>query len=242
VSGRVVAIVQARMGSSRLPGKVLHDLEGKTMIERVVDRVRKGRKVDALVVATTVEPEDDALVALGERAGFATFRGNRDDVLDRFYRASTAHEAGVVVRVTSDCPLLEPTIVDRVIDRLLEGHDYAANTIEPRTYPRGLDVEAMTFTALETAWNEDDQPGWREHVTPFLYRHPERFRLGAVRNDSDLSEHRWTVDTPGDLELVRRLYRAVGPTAPWQDVLAAAVAHPEWRALNAGVLQKPVIG
>jgi spore coat polysaccharide biosynthesis protein SpsF len=227
------------MGSTRLPGKVLASIGGEPMLARVVERVSAAQSIDQVVVATTTAHGDDALVDLAVRRGWNIARGSEDDVLDRYYQAAVERGASVVVRVTSDCPLIDPAIIDDVVARLRNGEaDYASNTLEPRTYPRGLDVEAMRFAALADAWHEDSNPAWREHVTPYLYRHPERFRLVGVSTDPSHADHRWSVDTFEDLELVRRIWDAMeDKSLGWRAVLAIAQAHPEWAALNAHVRQ-----
>lgn len=237
---KVVAIVQARMGSTRLPGKVLLELAGAPVLRCVMNRLGRARTLDALVVATTVRPEDDALEAECRRSGWTCFRGSEEDVLDRYYQAALAHDADEIVRVTSDCPLIEPKIVDEVVTALREsGADYAANILPPRTFPRGLDVEAIRFAALERAWREDTDPARREHVTPYLYRHPERFRLHGVTGEGDHSHQRWTVDTPEDLAFVRRIYEHFGHDRfSWRDALALLDRYPEWLAINQDVVQK----
>ncbi len=239
---RIVAIIQARMGSTRLPGKVLKPLGGHPVLACVVDRVRRSRRIDEVVVATTVLPADEAIVGLCRSRGWACERGSAEDLLDRYYRSAVAHRAEVVVRITSDCPVIDPGVTDSVIDAFLASPcDYASNTLEPRTYPRGLDTEVVAFPALERAWREDDNPAWREHVTPYLYRHPERFRLRRVAEDRDLSFHRWTLDTPEDYELLRRIYDALGNDAfAWTDVLRLLDDHPDWIELNRNVAQKRV--
>jgi spore coat polysaccharide biosynthesis protein SpsF len=239
---RTVAIIQARTGSTRLPGKVLLPLLGEPLLARVVHRVGRARTIDATVVATTTLAADDAIAALGKREGWLVERGSENDLLERYLAAARAHDAERVVRITSDCPLIDPGLIDDVVGALAAaGSDYASNTLEPRTFPRGLDVEAMTMAALEEAGREDPDPASREHATPFLYRHPDRFRLTAVRSPIDLSVHRWTVDTPEDYELVRRIYGGLGrDDFSWRDALTVVEAHPEWSALNRHVEQKLV--
>ena len=241
---RTVAIIQARTGSTRLPGKVLLPLLGEPVLAHVVRRVSRASRVDAVVVATTTAPGDDPIAELGRTSGWLVTRGSEEDLLERYLEAARAHDAERVVRITSDCPLIDPALIDEVVEALeASGADYASNSLEPRTYPRGLDAEAMTMTALETAGREDHDPASREHATPYLYRHPERFRLQAVRGIEDRSEHRWTLDTPEDYELIRRLYDALGrDDFGWLDALAIAEAHPEWSALNRHVRQKTVAG
>jgi spore coat polysaccharide biosynthesis protein SpsF len=234
-----VVIVQARMGSTRLPGKVLEMIGGQPMLARVVERASAARSIDRLVVATTTDSRDDVLVDLASKRGWDLVRGSENDVLDRYYHAAVGREASIVVRVTGDCPLIDPVLIDDVIGALRDEHaDYASNTLEPRTYPRGLDVEAMTFSALADAWHDDTNTAWREHVTPYLYRNGERFRLARVETNPSHADHRWSVDTSEDLDLVRRLWEATESRGSgWRDVLAVAQEHPDWAALNADVQQ-----
>lgn len=242
MSLRAVAVIQARTGSTRLPRKVLEDIGGEPMLSRVVARVRRASRVDAVVVATTTSPSDDVLASLATERGWLLTRGSVDDVLDRYHQAAEEHGGDVILRVCSDCPLTSPEVIDRVIAAVAddEGVDYAANNFEPATYPKGLDVEAFTRAALSTAWTSDDRPEWREHVTPFIRQHPERFRHADVRHSEDLSSVRWTVDTAEDLALVRRLVDAAPEAATWEEMVAIQRAHPEWAALNVHVRQKRV--
>ncbi len=236
-----VAIVQARIGSMRLPGKVLLPLLGEPILTRVMRRTARARRLDAVVVATTVSPADDAIVGLAEREGWPAARGSVDDVLDRYMVAARTHGADVIVRITSDCPLIDPDVIDAVIEAFAAGGcDFASNTLK-RTYPRGLDVEVIAREALDRAWHEDADPAWREHVTPYLYRHPESFRLRDVTSTDDHSDQRWVVDTAEDYELVRRIYEALGrDDFSWREALAVVDRHPEWRDLNREVVQKVV--
>jgi spore coat polysaccharide biosynthesis protein SpsF len=240
----VVAIVQARMGSTRLPGKVLLDLAGEPMLARCVERARRAQTLDQVVVATTEQPGDEAIVELCRERGWPCFRGSEDDVLDRYYGAAKAHAADVVVRITSDCPLIEPTVVDLVVREFLERQpeiDYASNTVSERTYPRGLDTEVVRFETLERAWYEDDNPAWREHVTPYIYRHPEMFHLHSVTNPVDYSDMRWTVDTLKDLTFVQRIYEHFGHGFfSWSEVIDVLTEHSEWLEINRDVQQKTV--
>jgi spore coat polysaccharide biosynthesis protein SpsF len=237
----VSAIIQARMGSTRLPGKALIDIGGMSMLARVVDRTRRATVIDRIVIATTVKPQDEAFVAEAKALGVDVFRGDEDDVLDRYYQAARAHPCDVVVRVTSDCPLLEPTIVDAVVEPLLEpgsGIDYRANTLE-RTYPRGLDVEAVPFTTLERVWRDARSFHERAHVFPHVYEHPEKFVLSGIMCPVDNSFMRWTVDTAEDLAFVRAVYAALGTREfTWLDVLEILEANPGMLEINAQVRQK----
>lgn len=242
-SVRIIGIIQARMGSTRLPGKVLLDLAGESMLVRVMNRIHRAQKLDELVVATTTHSADRVIAKLCAKHGWACFRGREEDVLDRYFQAAKEHHADVVVRITSDCPLIEPEIIDLTVRQFLQEDslDYVSNTLPPRTFPRGLDVEVMSFEALERAWREDDNPAWREHVTPYIYRHPEKFTIQTVMNDQDYSHMRWTVDTPEDLAFVRRIYDHFGHDRfYWREVIALLEEHPEWLEINRHVVQKKV--
>lgn len=233
------------MGSTRLPGKVLADLCGRPMLSRQLERLRRCREADALVVAI---PDDEAQAPLAalvaSEPGVQLVRGPEHDVLARYRAAAVAAGAGIVVRVTSDCPLIEPAVVDRCLStfRARPDADYVSN-VHLRTYPRGLDTEVFGRDLLELAFREATTTAEREHVTPFIYRQPERFKLVEVTHDEDLNSERWTVDTPEDLDFVRRIYGALYDTTPdfvLEDVLAVLAQHPEWREINRGVTQKPV--
>jgi len=240
---KAVAIVQARMGATRLPGKVMMDLAGEPMLVRVVNRVRGACRLDDVVVATTTNRDDDPIVDLCRVRGWPVFRGSAEDVLDRYYQSAVAHDAGAVVRLSSDCPLIDPKVIDAVVGEFQSHYpdvDYVSNNIQ-RTFPLGLDVEAISFDALERAWKEDKNPSWREHVTPYIYRHPERFRIRNVANDVDYSHMRWTVDTAEDLAFVRRIYDHFGrDDFGWRQVIDLLEAHPEWLEINLEVQQKLV--
>jgi spore coat polysaccharide biosynthesis protein SpsF len=239
----VVGIIQARMGSSRLPGKVLLPILGRPMLHWVVHRTGKAVSIDEVVVATTTDARDDVIVDLCAAEGWHVSRGSEDDVLDRYHAAAQEFGATHVVRVTSDCPLIEPEVIDRIVFELRSeaSLDYASNTIPPRTFPRGLDTEAMKAETLHRAWLEDREPGWREHVTPYVYRHPELFKIKVVTDDVDRSDMRWTVDTPEDFELATRVYDAFGHgDFRWHDVLDLLEEHPDWADLNRHVQQKQV--
>jgi len=239
---RVVAIVQARMGSTRLPGKVLKDIEGVTMLGRVVQRLSRASLIDGLVIATTDLPADDAIVQECQGSSIKVFRGAELDVLDRYFRAAQVAKAEVVVRITSDCPLIDPEVTDKTIAAFLnEMPAYASNCVV-RTFPRGLDTEVMTVLALERAWRGADQTYQRIHVTPFIYEHPSEFRILSVTGDADFSHHRWTVDTPEDLEFVRTIYSRLKSREDfrWLDVLEVLDREPGLMELNRSVAQKAV--
>ena len=240
---RVVVVVQARMGSTRLPGKVLLPVAGKPMFSYQIERLRRCRQVHALVTATTTEPADDALVAFCRAENVDCIRGSEHDVLSRYALAARALDGDVVVRVTSDCPLIDPELVDDAIVRFNVGDvDYVSNMMRP-TWPYGMAVEVMSRDALDTADREARSPAEREHVTPFIYWHPERFRLASMTLANDLSGHRWTVDTIEDFELVSRLLVHLWPKTPefrMKDVLDLLAEHPDWVHINQHVLQKTI--
>jgi spore coat polysaccharide biosynthesis protein SpsF len=239
----IVIVIQARMGSTRLPGKVLLDIAGRPMLERVVERVRRCRNAGQAVVATTTQARDEAIVAACGTLQVPVVRGSEDDVLDRYIQAARAFGADVVVRVTADCPLLDPDVTDGVIAAFLAARpDYASNTLK-RTYPLGLDTEVVSMAALENAWREATEPAHRVHVTPYLYLTPGRFRLLPVAGEDDHSGHRWTVDAPEDLELVRAVYDRLGTGGRfgWRDVLDLVRREPALRRINAHVEQKKLV-
>ena len=220
----ILAVLQARTSSTRLPGKVMADVLGQPMIARQIERLRRSRTLDRLVVATSDLPSDDALAAFCESLGLGVHRGPLDDVLGRFHGAISAFgPAAAVVRLTADCPLADWTVVDTVVEAHLAGaYDYTSNVAPERTFPHGLDVEVAAPVALQDAWREAADPYEREHVTPFIYRRPERFRLGSVASATPLPHLRWTVDAPPDLEFVRQVYAQLYPGNP--TFTSAAVA------------------
>ena len=238
----VIGCVQARMGSTRLPGKALVDIAGLTMLHRVTSRLGRALGVDEVVIATSTHPDDDAIVRHGADLGLRVFRGGEMDVLGRYALVTRATGADLVVRVTSDCPFLDPVLASTVVAAVTDGVDYAANNLEPRTFPRGLDVEVMTAAALLEADRLDVDPGTREHVTPFI-RDSGRYHLAAVSHDPDLSTIRWTVDTVEDLELARTMADHFDGRndMSWEELLGAWNSHPSWWVLNDRVEQKPVI-
>src|SRR5208282_4154028 len=240
---RTVIINQARMSSTRLPGKVLKEVLSRPLLDYQIERLRRSTLTHELVVATTTNPADDALVDYCRTRDVPVFRGSEQDVLARYYLAAVEHRAEAVVRVTADCPIIDPEVVDRVVSRFLgmaNGVDYVSNT-QVRTYPRGMDTEVFAFDALRRAHREASLDYEREHVTPYLYRHPEVFRIEQVVHPVDLSAHRWTVDTAEDFELVRRIIEGLyqrNSCFGLADIVAFVVAHPSLMKINAHVVQK----
>jgi spore coat polysaccharide biosynthesis protein SpsF len=232
---RTVAIIQARTGSTRLPGKVLKDLTGEPMLARVVERTRRARHLDEVVVATSDLEADDTIARLCAERGWACFRGSELDVLDRYYRAALAFRADVVVRVTSDCPLIDPDLIDLHVQKLLacwSETDFVTNMLR-QSFPLGLAVEVMPMDVLARMHRMSRTPELREHVTTLAYVEPERFRIENIPHKTDLSCMRWTVDTAEDLEFVRRVFAHFGHDRfTWQNVLAALDEHPEWAEIN----------
>jgi spore coat polysaccharide biosynthesis protein SpsF len=232
----ILAVLQARSSSTRFPRKVLEPLLGAPMILRQIERIRRAKRLDALVVATSEDASDDALASLCQGDGVAVYRGSLNDVLSRFIGAARRFgDPEWVVRLTGDCPLADPDVIDRVVDEALRvGADYASNSVVP-TYPDGLDVEVMRYAALAAIAAEPRSDAEREHVTLALYRQPERFKIHHVRNADDCSHLRWTVDEPQDLVLVKAIYEALYPTKPdfgFADVLALIERRPELAVLN----------
>lgn len=207
---RFVAFVQARMTSTRLPGKVLMDLQGAPMLAQQLRRLQGACALDEIVVATTTNPTDEPVAELARAEGLAVFRGSESDVLGRYLGAAKAHQADVVVRITADCPLIDPGVVDTVCAALEPGLDYASNVVR-RTYPQGLDAEALHLDVLQRLDRLATSPGAREHVTWFLLKEkPELFHVRSVEDTEDNSDLRWTVDVDADLDVVRALYRDLG--------------------------------
>jgi glutamate-1-semialdehyde aminotransferase/spore coat polysaccharide biosynthesis protein SpsF (cytidylyltransferase family) len=238
-AGCVVAVVQARMGSTRFPGKVLQAIGDHPMLWHVIERTRQARHVQKVVVATSDRPGDDAIARSCERSGVACFRGSEDDVLDRFYHAARLHGADIIVRITADCPFIDPSVIDKVIEAFLEGDaDYVSNTLRP-SYPDGLDTEVFSFSALESAWKQATFHAEREHVTPFM-RTSGLFLVKNVENDSDLGlrDIRLTVDEPVDLEFARALDARLegnGTSSRLTDIMKVLEEEPELLRINGGL-------
>ena len=236
----VVTVIQARLGSSRLPGKVLRPLCGKPLLARLVERVKMATLVGTVVVATTTDGDDDPIEALCHEEGYFCFRGHPTDLLDRHYRAGWQFDADIVVKIPSDCPLIDPRLIDRVLAAFLDGperYDYLSN-LHPPTYPDGNDVEVMTMPALETAWIEAARTMEREHTTPYFWEHPDRFHLGNVTWETGFDysmSHRWTIDYEADYHFIYNVYAALYPQNPQfglNDILQLLANQPHLAAIN----------
>jgi spore coat polysaccharide biosynthesis protein SpsF len=238
---KTLIIVQARMTSTRLPGKVLLPLAGEPMLSRLVERLSRVQRAAGVLIATTINATDDPIISCCAQLGVPCYRGSEHDVLLRYADAAKLHGAEVVVRITSDCPLIDPALIDQMIATYAEGNsDYVSNMLLP-TWPYGMAVEVFSAAVLQQAQDEASHPAEREHVTPFFYWHPERFRLRNVSSAVDLSHHRWTVDTSDDYELVRRLFESLfkdRPNFTLDNILSLMDEHPEWLGINKHVQQE----
>jgi spore coat polysaccharide biosynthesis protein SpsF len=257
----IVAIIQARIGSTRLPGKVLKDIEGKPMLVRVVERVSQAHAINDIIIATTSNAEDDEIESLCNEWDYKCYRGSENDVLDRYYQAANQLDANIIVRITSDCPLIDPEIIDSVIEAIfIEDtannfspqseynnaiYDFVSNRLPPpwhRTYPIGLDVEVVTYRALEQAWKEAKEPFQREHVMPYLYTNENKFKIRILDCKKDYGDKRWTVDEERDLEFVRTVYACFTDTEQFgcQDIINLLDQKPELSSINSNVVHKNV--
>jgi len=202
-----VAIIQARISSTRLPEKVLKIIEGKTVLEHVINRVRAAKNIDDMVVATTVKKEDLEIVKLCASLGISVFCGSEDDVLDRYYQTAKLFKAGHIVRITSDCPLIDPQIIEEVIELYFQKKaDYASNTM-PETFPDGLDTEVFSYKTLKKAWKNAKLSSEREHVTPYIRKYPNIFKIVNLKCEYNLNDKRWTLDEPEDFKFIKIIYK-----------------------------------
>jgi spore coat polysaccharide biosynthesis protein SpsF len=234
----IVAIIQARMGSSRLPAKIMADIAGEPMLVHVIRRARQARRIRTVVLATTTDPGDDITESFCHWQDIPCFRGSPDDLLDRYYQTARYWGADTIVRLTADCPLLDSAVIDQVIELYQEtAVDYASNTLEC-TYPDGLDTEVMSFVALSHAWREAKLKSEREHVTPYITNHPEIFTQKGLRHREDLSHLRWTVDELSDLIFVRAVFHHLGhATFGMGEILDLIDRYPGLIDLNKGIIR-----
>lgn len=239
----VTAIIQARMGSSRLPGKVLKEVNGKPLLLHQINRLKKCRKIDNLVVATTVENQDNQLVEFCNKHNINVFRGSEENVLERYHGAWKKFGGETIVRLTSDCPIIDPDIVDETIEYfLMNDFDYVSNTIE-RTFPRGLDTEVFTAKALSISYNFAVLDRDKEHVTPYIYTNSDKFKLGFYKGEKNYSKYRWTVDTEEDFELINLLlteYKGKETDLKLKEAIRLMEVNPNWFEINREVEQKKI--
>lgn len=238
---QIIVIDQARMGSTRLPGKVMKEVLDKPLLIYQIERLKRVKAVDRIVIATTTNKQDDLIAKTALECDVAVFRGSEEDVLNRYAEAAKEFQADIIVRITSDCPLIDPELIDSCLKQFLGNQtDYLSNTIEP-TFPRGMDVEVFTFQALLTAEKNATRVPEREHVTPYLYQHPDIFKISHFKNSENLSKYRITVDTQEDFDLVKNLIEYLYPKDPQfnlEQIIRALQDHPEWVKINAEVKQK----
>ncbi len=232
---RIVVVIQARMGSTRLPGKVMLDLAGKPVVQRVYERACRISGVDEVVIATTTARRDDELAEFCSSKGFPVYRGSEEDVLDRYYRAAKLYSADAIVRITADCPLIAPIEVDKVIDLFVKGgFDYVSNN-QPPMLPVGLDASIGSFAAYERSWYEAKLKSEREHVTQYIRKHPELFKIGSVTYSNDYSHHRWTLDEQEDYEFLSKVYDKLAEKnlyGHFEDVLMVLEENPDLPSIN----------
>lgn len=238
-STNVLAVIQARMSSVRLPGKVLRLIMGRPMLELMVERVRRCRMIDRVIVATSEDESDDPLQEFCENSGIDCFRGSLHDVLDRFYQTARVYQAANIVRLTGDCPVIDPELTDKVIALHLQGGYDISALGACDTYPDGLDVSVVTFAALEKTWREASLPSEREHVTSHIFNHPEVYSCGVIQHEQKLGHLRWSVDEPADFELITRIYQELYPENPgflFADILQLLNRQPDLMNVNAHIM------
>lgn len=242
----VICIIQARVGSTRLPGKILKKICDKTVLEHDIDRLKRVKNINRIVIATTTLEKDNAVVKEANRLGVIHYKGSEEDVLSRYYYAAKENNADVVVRVTSDCPLIDSKVTEKIIQYYLdnsEKYDYVSNTID-RTYPRGLDTEVFSFEALEKAFNEAKSQRDREHVTLYIWGNSNLFRLHQYKNNINYSGLRWTLDTIEDFELINRIYSTLYPEKNnnfnMGDIVKLYMENPELKEINNHIEQKRI--
>ncbi|MFT4552878.1 MAG: spore coat polysaccharide biosynthesis protein SpsF [Chlamydiales bacterium] len=241
----IVLIHQARMMSTRLPGKVLLEIDGRPLIEYSLERLRQAPSICKIVVATTNNPKDEAIVEYCKSHDIDFYRGDEDDVLSRYYEAAKAYQADYIIRTTSDCPLIDPDVIEKIIKAYFdaENADYASNMLK-ETYPLGMCVEIFSMEILEEAYQKATERYEKEHVTPYIYMHPEKFSLLSVEQDEDLSFHRWTVDTVQDFNFVEKvIFHLKEKENPFsmKTVLEILKEHPEYMEINRKIKQKGVM-
>lgn len=237
---KATAIIQARSGSARLPDKVLLKVMGKTILEYVLERIGKAKNIEGIIVATTQKEEDARIVDLVESLGVKTYRGPDEDVLDRYYQAARSFRIKHIIRITADCPLIDPWIIDNVIEMYFKSKaDYCSNTLK-ETFPDGEDVEVLNFNALYSAWKNTRLLSEREHVTPYIKKNSDMFKLVNFENNIDLSNKRWTLDTKEDFEFIKAILEGLYPVKPYfksKDILEFLKNNPHLEEINKGIMR-----
>ncbi|MGG3804442.1 cytidylyltransferase domain-containing protein [Metabacillus fastidiosus] len=240
---KIAAIIQGRMGSTRLPGKILKTINGKTLLEYQIERVKQAKTIEQIIVATTTRENDQLIVDLCRKIGVDYYRGSEEDVLSRYYEAAKNFNVQVIVRLTSDCPIIDPEVIDKVVNRYMNDQlstDYVSNTLD-RTYPRGLDTEVFSLRALEKVHQEAFLQRDREHVTSYFYTNPDLFKLQSVKNKYNYENYRWTVDTEEDFELIQLILgKLYNPDKLFllKDIINLLEIYPDWNNINAHIEQK----
>ncbi|MGO1468951.1 MAG: cytidylyltransferase domain-containing protein [Tissierella sp.] len=241
---RIGAIIQARMGSTRLEGKVMKELEGKSVLSHVIERVEQSRLIDEIIIATTIHDRDSVIASEANRCGVKVFRGSEDDVLSRYYFAAKENNIDIILRITSDCPVIDPNIIDEMVDIYLKSnYDLVSNAgidAGKRTFPRGLDISIFSLELLEEAFNNSTRKYEREHVTPYMYENSSVF---YYKNDKNYSNHRWTLDTPEDYELIKEIYNHLYKGKHdfyMRDILDLLKGNPELFKINQHIEQKKI--
>lgn len=240
---KIAAIIQARMESTRLPGKIMKEIKGKSLLEHQIERIRKSKKIDQIIIATSVKESEQPIVALCEKLRIPYFRGSEQDVLERYYETAKHYGVDVVVRLTSDCPIIDPVVIDAIVYKYLELSSvtsYVSNTIE-RSFPRGLDVEVFSFEALEKAHITATLEAEREHVTAYMYSNKSDIKVANFKGEFDYSNNRWTVDTSDDFKLIELIINELYNPAEiflLADVIALLMENPDWKKINNHVEQK----
>ena len=236
----IAAIIQARIGSARLPGKVLLKIMEKTILEYVVERVKRAKHIENAIIATTIRKEDSGVADLASDLGADVYRGADEDVLDRFYQAAKLFGIKHIVRITADCPLIDSQIIDKVVELYFRSKaDYCSNTLK-ETFPDGEDVEVFSFNALHSAWKNARLSSEREHVTPYIKKKPSIFKLVNLENNIDLSDKRWTVDTKEDFRFIKAVLESLRPVKPdfdTEDILEFLKQNPHLEEINKGIMR-----
>lgn len=242
---KIIVIIQARMGSTRLPGKVMKKIANKTVLNHVVNRVSMSKKIDKVVIATTENIEDDAIVKECENIGISYYRGSQDNVLSRYYNVAKEENADIVIRITSDCPLIDPIIIDKMVEYFIEENkkdklDYLSNTLV-ETFPRGFDVEVFTFDSLKRVYDNATHDFEKEHVTPYIYTNKEKFVIKNYSNNKNYSQYRLTLDTIEDYKVIKNIYDNLYKENKMfyiEEIISYLECNPEIAQINKEIKQK----